>query len=68
MMQTQRRQRDPLGLPPDLTYLSPYAAYEQAQLGYARAQLSRDRSLIDAWAVARDAAYTQCVLTGVVTE
>lgn len=68
MQQTRQRRSVPLGMPPDLSHLSPYTAYEHASLGYSRAVLSRDRALINAWAEARDAAYQQCVLTGVVTE
>lgn len=69
MQQTRyRQQRDPLGLPPDLSLFSPYRALEIAHHGLARARLSRDRQLIQEWEIAFDSAYTQCVLEGVLSE
>lgn len=67
MVMAQRRQV-PVGMPPDLSTLSPYRALEAAQLGLARARLAKDRALIQAWQEAFDAAYTQCALTGVLSE
>lgn len=69
MQQSQiRPQHPPLGSPPDLSRLAPYHALEQAQLGLSRARLMRDRDLIREWSDAFDAAYAQCVLTGVLSE
>lgn len=68
MVLTKTRRHDPIGFPPDLSTLSPYRALEAAQLGLARARLAKDRTLIQAWQETFDSAYTQCVLTGVLTE
>jgi hypothetical protein len=68
MVLTRTRRHDPIDFPPDLSRLSPYQALEAAQLGLARARLAKDRALIQAWQEAFDAAYTQCALTGVLSE
>ena len=68
MVLTKTRRHDPIGYPPDLSHLSPYRALEAAQLGLARARLGIDREIVKAWEVTHDAAYAQCVLTGVLSE